>query len=131
MKKIVTNKAPGAGGHYSQAVSHNGLVFVAGQLPLDPDTGKLVDGGIEAQVKRTIQNVEAILVASNSGLNQILKATIFIPDIKYWPEVNRVYAECLGDHKPARAVIPCGELHYGALLEMEVIAREEEEEPLT
>ncbi len=129
MKKIITNKAPGAGGHYSQAVCHNGLVFVAGQLPLDPDTGKLVEGGIEAQVRRTIQNVEAILHASNSGLSHVLKATIYITDIKYWPEVNRVYAECFHDHKPARAVIPCGELHEGALLEMEVIAREEEEIP--
>ncbi len=127
MKKIVTNMAPGAMGHYSQAISHQGLVFVAGQLPLDPVTGKLVDGGIEAQVRQTIQNVEAILVASNSGLSQILKTTIYIPDIQYWPEVNRVYAECLGDHKPARAVIPCGALHHGALLEMEVIAREEEQ----
>ena len=127
MKKILTNKAPGAAGHYSQAISHGGLVFVAGQLPLDPVSGKLVEGGIEVQVRQTIKNVEEILLASNSALNQVLKTTIYIPDIEYWPEVNRVYAECFGDHKPARAVIPCGALHYGALLEMEVIAREEAE----
>jgi len=127
MKKILTNKAPGAAGHYSQATSHAGLVFVAGQLPLDPVTGELVEGGIEAQVRQTIKNVEEILLASNSGLDHVLKTTIYIPDIEYWPEVNRVYAECFGDHKPARAVIPCGALHYGAMLEMEVIAREEEE----
>ena len=127
MKKILTNRAPGAAGHYSQAISHGGLVFVAGQLPLDPVSGELVEGGIEAQVRQTIKNVEEILIASNSGLNQVLKTTIYIPDIEYWPEVNRVYADCFGDHKPARAVIPCGALHYGALLEMEVIAREEEE----
>jgi 2-iminobutanoate/2-iminopropanoate deaminase len=124
MKKIMTNAAPIPGGHYSQAISHNGLVFVAGQLPIDPVSGKLIEGGIEAQVKQTIRNVEAILLGSNSDLNQVLKATIYIPDIGLWPEVNRVYALCFGDHKPARAVIPCGTLHDGALLEMEVIARE-------
>jgi len=129
MKKIITNKAPGAAGHYSQAICSKGLVFVAGQLPLDPVTGKLVTGGIEEQVRRTIQNVEAILIASNSGLKYILKTTIYITDLNDWGEVNRVYAACLGDHKPARAVIPCGPLHYGALLEMEVIASVEEETP--
>lgn len=121
MKKIITNEAPIPAGHYSQAISHQGFVFVAGQLPLD-QTGKMVEGGIEAQVRQTIENVRAILVASNSDLDRILKATIYIPDVKYWPEVNRIYKEMLGDHKPARAVIPCRDLHYGALLEMEVIA---------
>ena len=122
MQKVLTTEAPVPAGHYSQAMVYNGLVFVAGQLPLDPITGKIVDGGIEAQVRQTIQNVKAILIASNSDLHLILKASIFIVDTKYWPEVNQVYAEIMGDHKPARAVIPCGELHYGALLEMEVIA---------
>ncbi|MEO5907161.1 MAG: Rid family detoxifying hydrolase [Saprospiraceae bacterium] len=121
MKKIITNEAPIPAGHYSQAISHLGLVFVAGQLPLD-HSGKMVEGGIEPQVRQTIENVRAILVASNSDLDRILKATIYIPDVKYWPEVNRIYGEMLGDHKPARAVIPCRDLHYGALLEMEVIA---------
>jgi 2-iminobutanoate/2-iminopropanoate deaminase len=122
MNKIKTDRAPAAAGHYSQAIRYNGLVFVAGQLPIHPVTREMVEGGIEAQVRQTIANIEAILEASDSGLDKILKATIYIPDIEYWPEVNRIYAECLGDHKPARAVIPCGALHYGALLEMEVIA---------
>jgi 2-iminobutanoate/2-iminopropanoate deaminase len=122
MKKILTSEAPVPAGHYSQAIIHHGLVFVAGQLPIDPETGKLVEGGIEQQVRRTIQNVKSILVAANSDLDLVLKATIYIPDASLWPEVNRVYAEVFEDHKPARAVIPCGELHYGALLEMEVIA---------
>lgn len=121
MKTILTHYAPVPAGHYSQAISHQGLVFVAGQLPLDP-SGQMVEGGIEAQVRRTMANVEAILKAANSGLDSILKTTIYIPDIALWPEINRLYAEIMGDHKPARAVIPCGELHYGALLEMEVIA---------
>ena len=122
MKKILTSEAPVPAGHYSQAIMHDGLVFVAGQLPIDPTTGILVEGGIEPQVRQTIQNVKAILEAANSGLDHVLKATIYIPDASFWPEVNRVYADVFKDHKPARAVIPCGDLHYGALLEMEVIA---------
>ena len=122
MKSISTSHAPEAAGHYSQAITHLGLIFVSGQLPLDPVTRNVVTGGIEPQVRQTIENVKQILLAAGTDLNGVLKSTIFITDEKYWPEVNRVYAECFGNHKPARAVIPCGELHYGALLEMEVIA---------
>lgn len=122
MEKILTNAAPAPAGHYSQAIAHNGLVFVSGQLPLDPVTKEVVEGGIEPQMRQVMANISAILEASRSGLGHILKASIYIPDSSYWPEVNRVYADCMGDHKPARAVIPCGDLHYGVLVEMEVIA---------
>ncbi len=122
MEKIVTNAAPAPAGHYSQAIRHNGLVFVSGQLPLDPVSKEVVEGGIEPQMRQVMSNISAILEASGSGLDNILKATIYIPDSSYWPEINRVYADCMGDHKPARAVIPCGDLHYGVLVEMEVIA---------
>lgn len=118
----MTTEAPVPAGHYSQAIIYNGMVFVAGQLPLDPVSSQMVDGGIEEQVKQTIQNINAILLASNSDLSRVLKATIYIPDISFWPDINRIYAEIFGDHKPARAVIPCGPLHYNAMLEMEVIA---------
>ncbi len=122
MNKISTDKAPTPAGHYSQAITHNGLIFVSGQLPIDPVSGKVVEGGVEAQIRQVITNIGEILLASGSSLDKILKATIYIPNSSYWPEINRVYAECLGNHRPARAVIPCGELHYGVLLEMEVIA---------
>ncbi|HEY3387333.1 MAG TPA: Rid family detoxifying hydrolase [Saprospiraceae bacterium] len=122
MEKIYTDKAPIPAGHYSQAIVHNGLIFVAGQLPIDPVNRKITEGGIEPQARQVIDNIAAILEAAGSGLDKVLKSTIYIPDSSYWPEINRVYAECFGDHKPARAVIPCGELHYGVLLEMEVIA---------
>ncbi len=120
--KIYTSKAPSPAGHYSQAVVHNGLVFVAGQLPIDPKTQNIIEGGIEIQARQVIANIAAILEAAGSGLDKVLKATIYIPDSSFWPEINRVYAECFGEHRPARAVIPCGELHLGVLLEMEVIA---------
>ena len=118
----MTNQAPLPAGHYSQAIEHNGFVFVAGQLPIDPGNGKMVEGDIEAQTRQTIKNIAAILEGANSSLKMVVKSTIYIPDISYWPEVNRIYAEEFGDHRPARAVIPCRDLHYGALLEMEVIA---------
>ena len=126
MQSISTPNAPEAAGHYSQAIIHNGLVFVSGQLPLDPVSRNVVEGGIEVQVRRTIENVRQILLAANSDLDHVLKSNIFITDEKYWPDVNRVYAECFGHHKPARAVIPCGKLHYGSLLEMEVIAKQKD-----
>lgn len=125
MKKIITTEAPVPAGHYSQAICYNGLVFVAGQLPLDRD-GKMSGGTVKDQVEQTIKNVEAILSAANSGLDRILKVTIYIPDISLWPEINEAYAGLMGTHKPARAVIPCGKLHYDAVLEMEVIAAVDE-----
>lgn len=122
MKKISTSRAPEAAGHYSQAIEHQGFIYVSGQLPLDPMTRQVVEGGIEPQVRQTIENVRQILLAAHSDLDQVIKVNISIVDGDLWGDVNRVYAECFGDHRPARAVIPCGPLHYGALLEMEVIA---------
>ena len=122
MKKISTPLAPEAAGHYSQAIEHQGIIYVSGQLPLDPVTRQVVDGGIEAQVRQTIENVKQILLAAHSDLDHVIKVNISIVDGDLWGDVNRVYAECFGNHRPARAVIPCGPLHYGALLEMEVIA---------
>jgi 2-iminobutanoate/2-iminopropanoate deaminase len=122
MQAVTTSQAPEPAGHYSQAITHMGLVFVSGQLPLDPETRQVIDGGIEAQTKQTIENIRQILLASASDLDHVLQSTIYITDGKYWPAVNAVYAEYFGQHRPARAIIPCGELHYGALLEMAVIA---------
>jgi len=109
IKRVVTKNAPAAGGHYSQAVVHNGLVFVSGQLSIDPQTGEL-------------KNVEAILKAANSDFSRVLKMTVYVADIGLWSAVNEVYARVLGEHRPARAVIPTGKLHYGFLIEIEAIA---------
>ena len=122
MKSINTKNAPQPAGHYSQAIVHQGLVFVAGQLAIDPAGGEKMLGSIEDQTRQTINNVRAILEASGSSLQKVLKSTIYISDIDDWPAVNKVYAECFGDHKPARAVVPVRDLHYGFKIEMEVIA---------
>lgn len=119
---ISTNSAPTAGGHYSQAVVYNGLVFVSGQLPIDPVTGEKNTGSIESQTELTLKNVQAILEAAGSDLNHVLKATVYVANIDLWSQVNAVYARVFGEHRPARAVVPTRDLHYGFLIEIEVIA---------
>jgi 2-iminobutanoate/2-iminopropanoate deaminase len=122
VKLVSTAAAPTARGHYSQAVVHGGMVYVAGQLPIDPGDplGKLV--AFEDQARQVIDNVIAILEAAGSGADLIVKATVYIADVAHWPAFNSIYAEKLGDHKPARTVVPVQALHYGYLVEMDAIA---------
>ncbi|HUQ30809.1 MAG TPA: RidA family protein [Pyrinomonadaceae bacterium] len=119
---INTQNAPSPGGHYSQAVVYNGLVFVSGQLSIDPRTGEKKLGSIEEQTEQALKNVAEILKAAGSDLSRLLKVTLYISDINLWGAVNTVYARMLGEHRPARAVIPTGELHYGFLIEIEAVA---------
>jgi 2-iminobutanoate/2-iminopropanoate deaminase len=122
IQRINTEDAPSPGGHYSQAVVHNGLVFVSGQLSIDPHTGEKKLGTIEEQTEQALKNVAAIVKAANSDLNRILKMTVYVADMKLWGAVNTVYARFMGEHRPARAVVPTGELHHGFLIEIEAIA---------
>lgn len=119
---IQTSNAPKPGGHYSQAIVHNGLVFVSGQLSIDPNTGEKRIGTIEEQTEVALNNVAEILKAANSDLSHVLKMTVYVADIELWSAVNTVYARVMGEHRPARAVIPTGRLHYGFLIEIEAIA---------
>ena len=122
IKSIQTPNAPSPGGHYSQAIAYGGLVFVAGQLSIDPNTGEKKLGSIEEQTEQALRNVEAILKAANSDLSHVLKMTVYVSDIDLWGAVNTVYTEIMGEHRPARAVIPTGDLHYGFLIEIDAIA---------
>ena len=122
IEAILTPNAPTPAGHYSQAIVYNGVVYVAGQLPIDPATSEKLHGSIEEQTERTLRNVEAILSASNSDLSRVLKMTVYVADISQWGAVNAVYTRILGDHKPARAIVPVKELHYGFLIEIDAIA---------
>jgi len=122
METISTPLAPAARGHYSQAVVHAGLVFVAGQLPVVPDDPQRALADFEAQAHQVISNVVAILEAAGSSAAGILKSTVYIADIAHWPDFNRIYALRLGAHRPARTVVPVAQLHYGYLVEMDVIA---------
>lgn len=100
---------------------HGGLVYVSGQLPVDPATGEVVSANIDQQTEQTLRNVEAILKAGGSGLDRVLSMTIYITGRELWAEVNAVYARVMGDHKPARAIIPVPELRPGCLIEIQAI----------
>ena len=121
IKTVLTENSSAPGGHYSQAVVYNGLVFVAGQLAIKPNGERVLDS-IEAQTEQAMANVAAILQAAGSDLGRLLKVTIYVSDIELWGAVNQVYARVMGDHRPARAVVPVKELHYGFQIEIEAIA---------
>lgn len=122
MESIATPSAPAARGHYSQAIVHGGMVYVAGQLPIVPgDSGRRLEG-FEAQARQVIENVIAILEAAGSGAGEVLRTTVYIADVAHWPAFDAIYAERFGAHRPARTVVPVGALHYGYLVEMDAIA---------
>ena len=122
MQTIHTLNAPGPAGHYSQAIVHGGLVYVSGQLPVDPLSGDKRVGTIEEQAEQVLMNLRAILRAAGTDLDRVLKTTVYISDIALWAQVNAVYARHFGDHRPARAVVPVKELHFGFQIEIEAIA---------
>ena len=118
---IHSDKIPKPGGHYSACVEHNGLLYVSGQLPFIPHTNELPEG-IKAQTRQVLDNIRLILEESGSKMSHILQARIYVPDVSLWGEVNSVYKDYMGDHKPARCVVPTRNLHHDSLIEMEVIA---------
>lgn len=122
IRLILTTHAPTPAGHYSQAVVHDGVVYVAGQLAIDPVTGERRLGSIEEQTERTLLNVQAILEAAGSDFAHVLKMTVYVADIELWGAVNTVYARMLGEHRPARAIVPTKELHHGFLVEIDAVA---------
>jgi len=122
IRYIRTTDAPIPAGHYSQATVHDGVVYVAGQLAIDPVTGERKLGSIEEQTERTLRNVEAVLKAAGSDFSRVLKMTVYVADIELWGAVNATYARIMGDHKPARAIVPTKDLHHGFLIEIDAIA---------
>lgn len=118
---IYPDELPRPKGHYSPAVVHAQTVYVSGQLPVDQD-GNVQLGPVEEQTELCLSNMKTILQASGSDLNHVLKVTIYITDMENWPRINEVYARIFGDHRPARAVVPVGPLHYGCAVEIECIA---------
>lgn len=124
-KRVIhTDKAPAPfqGAPYAQAIVHDDLVFVAGQIGVDPQSNQVVDGGIEAQTDQIMKNIETILVEAGSSLANVLKASIFIVDFDDFPAMNQVYASYVGPDFPARATVQIAGLPSGALVEIEVIA---------
>ena len=122
MQYVRSDLGPQPRGHYSQAVTANGFVFVAGQLPLVVGDDDAVPKGIEAQTRQVLRNVGHVLEAAGSGLDKLVSVTVYVTDIADWPIVNRIYAEMLGDHRPARTVAVSPQLHFGCLVEIQAIA---------
>lgn len=122
MKAVSTEKAPAAIGPYSQAIQAGNLLFCSGQIPLDPQTGELVQGEVKKQTEQVMSNIAAVLSASGCGFDKVVKTTIFLVDMADFAVVNEVYGCCFPDHKPARSTVAVKSLPRGAQVEIEVIA---------
>jgi len=123
MKKIITTKnAPAAIGPYSQAVEINGILYVSGQIPIDPETGKLVEGGIKEQTTRVLKNIGAILEEAGYTYHNVVKSTCMLASISDFREMNEVYATFYTENQPSRAAFAVKDLPMGALVEIETIA---------
>ena len=118
---ITTDKAPQAIGTYSQAVRHQGLVFISGQIPLDPESMEIVPGGIEAQIRRVFDNLSAVCTAAGGSLDDIVKLTIFLTDMGDFPQVNTIMGQYFGTPYPARAAVEVAGLPKGVSVEMDAI----------
>lgn len=121
IRYVQTHQAPIPAGHYSQATIANGFIFIAGQLPIIPGSQQM-PSGITAQIKQIFANVQAILREAKADWHHLVSVQIFISDSDHWGEINSIYKEYLGKHKPARTVIPCGPLRNGALIEINAVA---------
>lgn len=122
IKVVVTENAAPAGGHYSQATVFQNQIYISGQLPVKANGTHTFTESFEVQTRQAMSNLLEILKAGGSDASQLLKVTVYIADVKHWPEFNRIYAEILGEVKPARAIVPVPELHHGYLVEIEAVA---------
>jgi putative endoribonuclease L-PSP len=122
MKAIHTDKAPKAIGPYSQAIEAGGLVFVSGQLPVNPSTGEFAEGGINEQTRQSLTNAQQVLQAAGTDLSRVVKTTVFLSDMDNFGAMNEVYAEFFSQPFPARSAFAVRTLPKGALVEIECIA---------
>ncbi|HZN02707.1 MAG TPA: RidA family protein [Candidatus Polarisedimenticolia bacterium] len=119
---IRTDRAPQAIGPYSQAIRAGDLVFLSGQVGLDPATGALVEGGLEAETTRALQNLEAVLRAAGAGLDRVVRTTVFLVDLGDFATMNAIYARAFGETRPARSTVQVSALPRGARVEIDAIA---------
>ncbi len=119
---VQTPAAPAAIGPYSQAVASNGMVWASGQIGIDPATGQIVPGGIEAETRRVLQNLDAVLQAAQSDRTLVLRCTIYLADLADFAKVNALYAEYFGTHRPARATVQVAALPRAARIEIDAVA---------
>lgn len=122
MRTIRTEAAPIPAGHYSQAVVHGGVAYVAGLLPVEAGTNRRVFGEIEEEAAQVLRNLDAVLAAAGSSRDRVLRCTVYISDLELWGRFNAAYAAFFGEHRPARTVVPVPGLHYGFKVELDAIA---------
>ncbi len=122
IQTVATEQAPRAIGPYSQATIVNGLLYSAGQIAFDPASMEIVGGGIKEQTQRVLANLQAVLEAAGSSLQQVVKTTVFLVDMQDFPAMNEVYAQAFGEHKPARSTVAVAGLPRGVRVEIEVVA---------
>ena len=122
MEIVATDGAPKAIGPYCQAITHAGLVYCSGQIPLDPVTMKVVEGGIEAQTEQVLKNLTAVLKAAGSDPSKVLKTTVFLSNLEDFPKMNAVYERAFGGHAPARSTVQAARLPLDVMVEIECIA---------
>ena len=122
LRTVHTDAAPAAIGPYSQATIGGGLLYTAGQIALDPATGQIVDGDVVAQTRRVFANLAAVLREAGSDWSRVLKVTVFLQDMADFPRVNEIYAEAVGEARPARSTVQVSALPRGALVEIDVVA---------
>lgn len=126
MKKVIsTTKAPAAIGPYSQAIQVGNLIYTSGQIPIDPATGQLVEGGIKEQARQSLSNIQAILQEAGLTMTSVVKTTVFMADMADFAEMNSVYAEFFTEPYPARSAVAVKTLPKNALVEIEVVAEKE------
>jgi 2-iminobutanoate/2-iminopropanoate deaminase len=119
---ITTDKAPAAGGRYSQGVKVGPFLYTAGQLPIDPATRKMIAGDVAAQTERVLMNLQGIIEAAGGTMKDVVRVTVYITDMSNWGTVNDVYSRFFTDEPPTRCVVGVKELHFGAALEADAIA---------
>lgn len=125
MKKIPLEYDSANTGHYSPGIISHGMLYISGQLSIDPDTRKVPEGGIREHAQKALRNVERVLHMSGATRNDVVQCRVYVTDIHHWDIVNDVYAEFFGDHKPARIVVPVSKLHFGCMIEIEALAEME------
>ena len=122
LERVQTDRAPAAIGPYSQAIVTAGMVYTAGQIALDPATGKVVEGDVSAQTDQVMRNLAAVLESAGSSLRRVVKTTVFLADMNDFTAMNEVYGRCFGDHKPARSTIQAARLPRDVRVEIDAIA---------
>lgn len=122
MKHVNTDKAPAAIGPYSQGTIAGGLLFSAGQIALDPATGQLIDGDIDAQTERVMENLKEVLDAAGASWTEVVKTTVYLNDMAHFPRVNEIYGRWIGEARPARSTVQVTALPRGALVEIDLVA---------